>query len=97
MVATSADDAPGRFDPDRPARLHPRVALRHEPFGALAYHYGTRRLIFVKTRALVDVLEDLARHRTARSAVAAHVSAGAVDGYVEALATLHAAGVVDGR
>jgi len=27
--------------------LHPQVALRPEPFGALAYHYGNRRLTFV--------------------------------------------------
>ncbi|MCY7299756.1 MAG: mycofactocin biosynthesis chaperone MftB, partial [Ilumatobacteraceae bacterium] len=27
--------------------LHPQVALRPEPFGALAYHYGNRRLVFL--------------------------------------------------
>ncbi|MGZ4705982.1 MAG: mycofactocin biosynthesis chaperone MftB, partial [Acidimicrobiales bacterium] len=32
------------FDPTKPYRLDPRVALRPEPFGALAYHYGNRRL-----------------------------------------------------
>ena len=36
------------FDGDARWRLHPRVALRPEPFGALAYHYGNRRLIFLK-------------------------------------------------
>jgi putative mycofactocin binding protein MftB len=92
---TSGDTA--EFDPDRPARLHPRVALRHEPFGALAYHYDSRRLVFVKTAQLVGVLEDLAQHRSARAAVTAHVPEAEVDGYVAALATLHAAGVVDGR
>ena len=34
---------------DRALELAPRVALRPEPFGALAYHYGTRRLVFLKT------------------------------------------------
>ncbi len=33
---------------DAPLELHPQVALRPEPFGALAYHYGNRRLIFLK-------------------------------------------------
>jgi mycofactocin biosynthesis protein MftB len=28
--------------------LHPQVALRPEPFGALAYHYGNRKLVFLK-------------------------------------------------
>ena len=33
----------------RPAwRLHPQVALRPEPFGALLYHFGTRRLSFLQ-------------------------------------------------
>ena len=33
---------------DRRLALDPQVALRPEPFGALAYHYGNRRLIFLK-------------------------------------------------
>ncbi|MGD0395120.1 MAG: mycofactocin biosynthesis chaperone MftB, partial [Acidimicrobiales bacterium] len=33
-----------RFDPSRPWTLHPQVSLRPEAFGALAYHFGTRRL-----------------------------------------------------
>ena len=28
--------------------IHPQVAVRPETFGALAYHYGNRRLIFLK-------------------------------------------------
>jgi putative mycofactocin binding protein MftB len=44
---------------DRALELAPRVALRPEPFGALAYHYGTRRLVFLKDRQLVRVLEAL--------------------------------------
>ena len=28
--------------------MHPQVALRDESFGALAYHYGTRRLLFLE-------------------------------------------------
>ena len=47
------------FDLDRAWRLDGQVALRPEPFGALAYHYGTRRLIFLKTRKLTAVVESL--------------------------------------
>ena len=55
QVATSA---PG-FDPTRPWRLSSRVALRDESFGALAYDFATRRLSFLKTRLLVDVVRAL--------------------------------------
>jgi mycofactocin biosynthesis protein MftB len=85
------------FDPDLPARLHPLVAVRDESFGALAYHYGERRLVFLKTPELVAVLVDLERHESARSAVAAHVAADQVDHYLAALARLFDSGVLDGR
>ena len=85
------------FSPDLPARLHELVSLRDESFGALAYHYGERRLVFVKSRALVEVLEDLEHHPSARSAVAAHVPSGEVERYLDALARLFDSGVVDGR
>ena len=53
-------EAPARdFDPDRAWRVHPQVALRDESFGALAYHYGTRRLLFLKSRTLVDLVSAL--------------------------------------
>ena len=40
------------------------MALRPEPFGALAYHYGTRRLVFLKHPDVVRVVEALADHPT---------------------------------
>ncbi len=40
--------------------LSPSVALRPEPFGALAYHFGNRKLTFLKTPALVGVVRGLA-------------------------------------
>ena len=52
---------------DRALELAPRVALRPEPFGALAYHYGTRRLVFLKDRDLVRVVEALASAPTLRA------------------------------
>ena len=59
------------FDPGRPYRLDPQVALRPEPFGALAYHYGNRRLTFVRAVELVDLLNDLGRHDSLDAALAA--------------------------
>lgn len=59
------------FDADRPWRLHERVALRPEPFGALAYHYGNRRLTFLRSPDLVDVVEGLADAPSARAAFTA--------------------------
>ena len=44
---------------DTPLQLDPQVALRPEPFGALAYHYGTRRLVFMKNRDVVAVARAL--------------------------------------
>jgi putative mycofactocin binding protein MftB len=42
--------------------LNPNVSLRPEPFGALAYHFGTRRLSFLKEPALVEVVRALEAH-----------------------------------
>lgn len=63
--------APARFDPDQPHRLHPKVALRPEPFGALAYHYGNRRLTFVRSPEVVDLLRELHSHPSVTEALAA--------------------------
>ncbi len=40
-------------------RLHPQVSVRPEPFGALLYHFGTRRLSFLKDRRLLEVVRRL--------------------------------------
>ena len=56
---------------DRALELHPQVALRPEPFGALAYHYGNRRLVFLKHPDMVRVAESLADHATFADALAA--------------------------
>ena len=58
-VRIESDESPATTV-DRPAlRLDPDVALRPEPFGALAYHYGTRRLVFLKHPDVVRVVEGL--------------------------------------
>lgn len=56
------------FDPDLRWRLHHQVAVRPEPFGALLYHFGTRKLSFLKNRTVVEVVHALAEHPDARSA-----------------------------
>ena len=59
------------IDPSLSWRLHPQVAVRPEPFGALLYHFGTRRLSFLKNRTIAAVVESLADHPDVRSALAA--------------------------
>ena len=51
--------------------LHPQVALRPEPFGALAYHYGNRRLVFLKHVDVVAVARSLADHPSLGAALQA--------------------------
>jgi len=51
--------------------LDPQVALRPEPFGALAYHYGNRRLIFLKHPDVVRVVTALGDHHTVADALRA--------------------------
>ncbi|CAB4323786.1 MAG: mycofactocin biosynthesis chaperone MftB [Actinobacteria bacterium] len=56
------------FDADAHWRLHERVALRPEPFGALVYHYGNRRLTFLRSHDLVTVVETIGDAPSARAA-----------------------------
>ena len=44
---------------DAAYELDPQVSLRPEPFGALAYHFGTRRLSFLRSHDIVAVVEAL--------------------------------------
>ena len=86
------------FDLERPWRVHGRVALRPEPFGALAYHFGTRRLSFLKSRKLLTVVQGLDAHPSGRAACeAAGVSAAELPAYERALATLASTGMVEER
>jgi mycofactocin biosynthesis protein MftB len=56
---------------DRAWELAPQVSVRPEPFGALLYHFGTRRLSFLKDRRLLAVVQGLGGAPTARDACAA--------------------------
>jgi len=83
------------FDPTRPYALHPQVALRPESFGALAYHFGTRRLSFLKSRTLLAVVESLAEQPSGRAACrAAGVAPEEQGAYELALATLADSGMI---
>ena len=53
---------------DRPLGVAPQVSVRPERFGALLYHFGTRRLSFLKDRRLLQVVERLDGSPTARAA-----------------------------
>lgn len=66
-----APRSPAAFDPARPYRLHPKVALRPERFGALAYSYTTRRLSLLKDLDLVACVRSLGDHPSAAAAVEA--------------------------
>lgn len=77
------------FDPELSWRLHPQVAVRPEPFGALLYHFGTRKLSFLKNRTIVEVINALADHPDARSACrAAGIDDDAQAPYLHALGVL---------
>jgi putative mycofactocin binding protein MftB len=83
------------FEPDRAWRVHPQVALRDESFGALAYHYGTRRLLFLKSRPLVELVAALDQFESATAALEALVPEPDRAQYAGALARLAASEVID--
>lgn len=77
------------FDLDSPWQLHPQVSIRPEHFGALLYHFGTRRLSFLKSPVLLNVVRSLDGEPSARAAcAAAGVSEAELPAYAGALATL---------
>ena len=92
---TAIDAGTAALDLDRRYGLHPQVAVRPEPFGALLYHFGTRRLSFLKDPKLLAVVQALQTAPTARAAcAAAGVSAQELPRYRGALATLAATEMV---
>jgi len=103
-VSTSTDQDAGpvtagsAFDPDRPYRCSPSVALRPEPFGALVYHFGTRKLSFLKTPQLLTTVQALAEHPDVHTALAAaEVAQAQRPAYLRALAGLAASGTIEER
>ena len=89
---------PPGFDLDSAWRLHPQVSVRPERFGALLYHFGTRRLSFLKSPALLTVVQSLDHEPSARAAcLAAGVSAADLPAYARALGTLAAGQMISER
>jgi mycofactocin biosynthesis protein MftB len=83
------------FDVGLAWRLDPQVSVRPEPFGALLYHFGTRRLSFLRDVMLLDVVRSLADQPTARDAcLAAGVPARRLPVYERALARLAETGIL---
>jgi putative mycofactocin binding protein MftB len=94
----STEDGHRPFDLDAAWDLAAPVSIRPERFGALLYHFGTRRLSFLKSPVLLDVLRSLADTPTARVACAhAGVAAAELPAYRTALATLAASDMIRER
>ena len=95
----STETLPGAgFDLDRPWQLHPQVSVRPERFGALFYHFGTRRLSFLKSPALLAVVRSLGDAPSAREACRrAGVTEAQLPGYATALRTLAASQMIRAR
>jgi putative mycofactocin binding protein MftB len=82
-------DTSTAFDLDRAWRLSPLVSIRPERFGALVYHFGTRRLSFLKHPTLLAAVEALDGAPSARAALeSAGVAESELPAYRRALATL---------
>ena len=78
--------------------LHPQIALRPEPFGALAYHYGNRRLVFLKHPDMVTVARSLADHSTFAEALAAcSIAPARWPSFAKAFSSLQESDVVRAR
>jgi len=90
---TSLDAA--TFDAAAPWRLAPSVALRPEPFGALAYDFTTRTLSFLKSTLLVRVVIRLERAGSALAAIdGVGIDAAERAPYISALAALARTGIL---
>ncbi|MDN5757909.1 MAG: mycofactocin biosynthesis chaperone MftB [Tomitella sp.] len=86
--------APG-FETEPGWRLHPQVALRPETFGALLYHFGTRKLSFLKNRTVVGIVQSLPEHPNIDAAIeAAGVDEQSKPLYLHALSTLVASNML---
>jgi putative mycofactocin binding protein MftB len=76
-------------------RVHGQVSVRPERFGALLYHFGTRRLSFLKDPRLAVVLRSLEEQPSARAAcAAAGVGEADLPRYAAALRTLAASSMI---
>jgi mycofactocin biosynthesis protein MftB len=78
--------------------LSPLVEIRSERFGALAYHFGNRKLTFLKTHELAQAVRNLAQYPDVGSAlVAAGIPPSEHGAYAGALQKLAASNVIQPR
>ena len=78
-----------RLERDGAYRLHPDVAVRPEPFGALVYHYGNRKLVFLKSARMVAVVRSLDQSPSVAAALQANgVADTSFARYLDALGSL---------
>jgi putative mycofactocin binding protein MftB len=74
---------------ERAWELAPQVSVRPERFGALLYHFGTRRLSFLKDPRLLQVVQALGESPSARAACdRAGVEESSLPAFEQALARL---------
>jgi len=85
------------FDASAPWKLSDQVSIRDEAFGALAYHHGNRRLVFLKSVELVALVRSLEGFTSADEAIDAVVPVGQHQRYVRALASLVKSEILNGR
>ena len=77
------------FDLDAGWCLHPKVSIRPERFGALLYHFDTRKLSFLKSPTILAVVQALDEAPSARAACAqAGIAEADLGPYARALSTL---------
>jgi mycofactocin biosynthesis protein MftB len=90
-VSTTSIDV---FDESVQWRLSSQVSLRDEEFGALAYHHGNRRLVFLKSRDLVELVRRLSDFDSVGTALDKLVVSEERARYVAALTSLHRSGLL---
>jgi putative mycofactocin binding protein MftB len=90
-VSTTSIDT---FDESTHWQLSDQVSLRDESFGALAYHHGNRRLVFLKSRELVELVRRVGDFDSVGAALDELVTIDQRAKYVTALTSLHASGLL---
>jgi mycofactocin biosynthesis protein MftB len=86
------------FDPHLSWLQARSVALRPEPFGALVYHFGNRKLSFLKSKTLVSVVQSLGDHPSAAATLTAcGVTEAQRPSYEKALADLARSQMIERR
>ncbi len=94
MTQQSPGAPPAAFDASLRYALDSEVALREEPFGALAYNYSNRRLTFLRSVALRELVRSLADFDSAGDAVARSIPEASRPSYLRALAGLAESGMI---